>query len=186
VNNVQQLANYLQFDHLEALPYIAPPSGCKVGSLHNLLVPEDLGMRQAITQLEQHLIHQVPEATTDVDAVLPLVHHFAPHMYGREIFLPTESLVVGKLHRHSHLNVLMKGHVLVATEDGVEELIAPCVWTSKAGIKRVVYTLEEAIWLCVHPTETTDLDEIEENTIAKSYAAIGKVDPDLPLTAEGV
>jgi hypothetical protein len=48
-------------------------------------------------------------------------HHFAPGSYAREIEIPAGSRVVGKIHRHAHVNVISKGHVLVATPDGVAE-----------------------------------------------------------------
>lgn len=94
---------------------------------------------------------------------LPLTHHFAPSIYGREILLPADSLVVGKTHRHAHLNIISKGKVTVATEHGLETLEAPCSFTSPIGVKRVVYAHEDTIWTCIHPnpTDTTDLTELE-------------------------
>lgn len=100
----------------------------------------------------------------------PLTHHFAPGAYGREILLPKDSLVVGKIHKHAHLNMLMKGKVSVATEHGVAHLTAPMVFTSQPGTKRVVYAHEDSIWVTVHVTNQTDLDAIEEEMIAPSYA----------------
>ena len=50
-------------------------------------------------------------------------------------------------------------------------LEAPQVMCSKAGTKRVVYTHTDTIWTTVHLTESTDLEEIEEQIIAKNYEA---------------
>ena len=54
-----------------------------------------------------------------------LKHYFAPKSekygcstYAREIFLPKGSFVVGKIHRHQHLNIISKGKVKVFTEFG--------------------------------------------------------------------
>ena len=37
---------------------------------------------------------------------LPLKHTFTTGVYSREIFLPKGSIVVGKIHRHDHLNFI--------------------------------------------------------------------------------
>lgn len=100
----------------------------------------------------------------------PLTHHFAPGSYGREIALPAGSLVVGKIHREAHLNMLMQGRVSVATEDGVETFAAPRVFVSSPGTKRVVYAHEDSIWVTVHVTADTDLAVIEQQMIAPTYA----------------
>lgn len=99
----------------------------------------------------------------------PLRHHFAPGMYGREILLPKGVLVVGKIHKHAHLNMIMSGSVAVATEEGVHHYRGPVVLVSQAGTKRVVYALEDTIWVTVHLTNSQDLAVIEEEIIAKSY-----------------
>lgn len=94
-----------------------------------------------------------------------LTHHFAPKVYAREMFLPKENIIIGKTHRHSHLNIIQSGKVKVLTEEGVKEFVGPCVFTSCAGTKRSVYTLEDTIWITIHVTDETDLLKIEEEII---------------------
>jgi hypothetical protein len=100
-------------------------------------------------------------------------HHFAPGQYAREIELPVGAVVVGKIHKHAHVNVISKGRVLVFTEgEGVLDLKAPLTFISSPGTKRVVYVLRPAIWTTVHVTDKTDLAEIETEIIAPSYEAL--------------
>jgi hypothetical protein len=100
----------------------------------------------------------------------PLTHKFSPGIYVREIFIPKGMCVVGKIHKHDHPNILLKGEVLVATEfAGSERLKAPLSMISKAGTKRIVYAVEDSVWITIHPTQETDLGKIEEEVIAKSY-----------------
>lgn len=100
----------------------------------------------------------------------PVKHHFAPGLYAREIFMPKGSTVVGKIHKHAHINTISVGHVRVTTEqDGSQEFKAPHTFTSKAGTKRAVYMIEDTIWTTYHPTEETDLKEIEQHVIAPSF-----------------
>jgi len=107
----------------------------------------------------------------DADKVCPLVHHFAPGLYAREILLPAGSVVVGKIHRHAHINTISRGRVTVATEFGTEELVGPCTFVSTPGTKRVVVAHEDTIWTTYHPTEENDLGLIEQQVIAPTFEA---------------
>lgn len=100
----------------------------------------------------------------------PLKHTFAPGVYVREIFIPKGTVVVGKIHKHSHPNFLMSGEVVVVTESGGREnLKAPMSMISKAGTKRIVFAVEDTVWITVHATDEVDLLKIEDHVIAKSY-----------------
>lgn len=132
--------------------------------------------REQILELQRAMLDMLqidgdvmPQA--DADKVCPLVHHFAPGLYAREILLPAGSVVVGKIHRHAHINTISRGRVTVATEFGTEELIGPCTFVSIPGTKRVVVAHEDTIWTTYHPTEETDLSVIEDQVIAPSFAA---------------
>lgn len=109
------------------------------------------------------------DAKIDGDKVCPVTHHFAPGLYAREIFMPAGVCVVGKIHKHAHVNNISAGRVLVTTEFGKEELCAPYQFVSKPGTKRAVLVLEDCIWTTYHPTEETDLAKIEDFVIAKNY-----------------
>ncbi len=100
---------------------------------------------------------------------LSVIHHFAPGNYAREIFHPKGVVVIGKIHRHAHVNVISQGEVHVITEDGTVRRKAPCTFISEPGTKRCVYALEDTVWTTIHPTHETDLEKIEEEIIAPSY-----------------
>jgi hypothetical protein len=102
----------------------------------------------------------------------PLKHSFSDGIYVREIFLPAGTMLTGKIHKHAHPNFLMSGKVEVITEGGgYETLQGPVAMMSKAGTKRAVNVLEDAVWITVHhnPTNTQDLKELEKIVIADSY-----------------
>lgn len=102
---------------------------------------------------------------------LPLKHTFTTGIYSREIFLPKDSIVVGKIHRHDHLNFISRGRVTVLTKDGLQTIIGPCTMISSAGTKRAVYAHDDTVWTTIHanPDNETDLDRLEEFIIAKNY-----------------
>jgi hypothetical protein len=132
------------------------------------VIQKNESVRRIIVQLESN-IRQYNQEHQLAEPDCPLSHVFAPGAYARTIFIPKDTLLVGKIHKHAHLNMLMQGRVSVATEEGPIVLEAPRVMSSKAGTKRVVYTHTDTIWTTVHLTDSTDLEEIEEQIIAKTY-----------------
>lgn len=132
---------------------------------HVAALPRDT-VRGAIREM-QDILTTLDDKTAEAGA--PVRHIFAPGCYAREMTLPEGYLVVGKLHRHAHLNFITAGKVRVLTEFGSEEFTAPYTFVSEPGTKRVVLVLEDCIWTTVHPTTSTDLAEIEREVIAQEY-----------------
>lgn len=96
----------------------------------------------------------------------PLFHRFAPGIYLREIHMPADTIIVGKVHRTEHFNVLVKGACLIVHDDGSsEELRAPMTFVSKAGVQKVLLILEDMIWMTVHPTDETDIPTLEATLV---------------------
>jgi hypothetical protein len=98
-------------------------------------------------------------------------HYFAPGVYGRMIHMPAGLCVVGKIHKHAHLNIITRGVVRVVTEFGEDTFVGPKVWVSEPGTKRAVYVIEDTDWMTVHhnPSDTQDIREIESEVIAQSF-----------------
>ncbi len=94
-------------------------------------------------------------------------HYFAPGMYGRKFFMPAGMLVVGKIHRHAHLMMVLKGKATVITEFGKEEVEAGYVSVSQPGAKRVVLAHEDTLFMTVHVNadNSEDLADIEKEHI---------------------
>lgn len=105
----------------------------------------------------------------------PLTHHFAPSVYGREMLIPAGGVIVGKIHRHAHLNVVIRGKAKVVTEFGEKIVNGGDVFVSEPGTKRAVYAIEDTVWLTIHPnqSDTQDLKQIEDYVIAPNYDALG-------------
>jgi hypothetical protein len=112
-----------------------------------------------------------------------LKHHFTPVdekygccTYAREMFIPKGTVIIGKIHRHQHLNFISKGKVAVFTEFGEKHFEAPCTFISEVGLKRAVYAEEDTIWTTVHLTahnEESELEEIEKEVISPTYEELG-------------
>lgn len=119
--------------------------------------------RGCILDLEQAMLN-IPEQVE-----LPVVHHFANNVYGREMFIPAGVTLVGKLHIHPCITVVAQGCILVATEFGADVYTAPDVWVSVPGSKRAIHAEQDTVLITFHPCESHDLNEIEERLIAPSY-----------------
>jgi len=128
----------------------------------------NLVMREKILTLQDRMMAYVKEHP-DAEPELPLRHTFAPGAYARQMFIPGGTLVVGKIHKHAHLNLLMMGIAVVATEDGIHTYAAPYVFTSLPGTKRVVLAMRDLIWVTVHLTELTDPEAIVEEMTVPTY-----------------
>ena len=128
-----------------------------------------LQFEKAIKTVDSEKYHVYTDKNSE--KVCPLTHSFSSGIYVREIFIPAGMFVVGKIHKHDHPNFLLKGEVIVVTEEGTEELVAPMSMISKAGTKRALYAKTDLLWITIHlnPTDTQDLDELEEEIIAQSY-----------------
>ena len=106
----------------------------------------------------------------EVEKVNPLKHLFADGCYIREIFNPANELIITKIHKITHPFFLVEGEMSILTEDGVTHLKAPHNGITLAGTKRVVYTHTDCRFITVHVTSSTDLQEIENEVIAKDFS----------------
>lgn len=100
---------------------------------------------------------------------IPIAHHFSKGVYARQMTMPKNSLIVGKIHKFENLNILSKGEVTVLSIDGMFRVKAPYTVVSSPGVKRLMFAHEETVWTTILGTGEKDVDKIEEDFIAKSY-----------------
>ena len=113
-------------------------------------------------------LQKMLEASATHDFSGGLKHTFSEGAVARELLLPAGSLVVGKVHRFGHLNIVSRGRVTVWTTDGRHDIDAtqhPVTFVSTPGTKRVVYTHETAVWTVIHLTSETDIARLEAEEI---------------------
>ena len=124
-------------------------------------------IRAAISSLEA-AVGKLPQIE------FSLKHTFTTGVYCREIFIPKGSVIVGKIHRHDHLNFISKGDVTVLTKDGLRRIKGPCTMVSSAGTKRALYAHADTIWTTIHanPTNETDIEKLEAYIVAETYEAL--------------
>ena len=122
-----------------------------------LLQTIEMPGREKITFLERKMA-KLPQVE------LGLSHYFKNGMYAREMRVPKGTFISGKIHSTGTIGVLAQGSMRVWGEDGVMKTVAaPYIHTAEPGFKRVGLATEDVVWVTVHRTDSTDLDQIEED-----------------------
>lgn len=97
-----------------------------------------------------------------------VVHHFGPGVCIREVFMPAGTLAIGHKQKFDHLNVMLRGKVMVANDDGTTQILtAPVIFTGKAG-RKIGYVMEDMVWQNIYPTNIKDADAVEAFFVEKS------------------
>ena len=124
---------------------------------------QDLTLRDAsIDALEAAITADLPPVE------IPVKDYFSKGVYAREIFIPKGTVITGKIHKFTNLNIMSQGEMSVLTEDGIKRVKAPFTIVSPPGTRRVAYAHEDTIWTTIHGTEKTDVDEIEAEFVAQT------------------
>ena len=105
-------------------------------------------------------------AKNPIDA--PVKHNFSEGVYVREIFMPKGMLIIGKVHKTRHLNILQSGRCTVWTPLRRFQVVGPCTFESFEGEQKIVYMHEDTVWSTVHVTDETDLAKIEDKCVAST------------------
>jgi quercetin dioxygenase-like cupin family protein len=98
-------------------------------------------------------------------------HHFSAGVYAKETLIPAGQVLVQHKHKFNHLSILASGSIELMV-DGERKIIhAPACLTIEADKHHGVKSLTDVVWYCIHATECTDIDEIDEVLIAPSDQA---------------
>lgn len=92
-------------------------------------------------------------------------HYFSEGMYCRELLVPADTILVGKVHKKEHFCLLVKGDMTVLGEGERKTLSAPCIFVSKPGAKRAGYAHNDCVFITIHRTDETDMETIEQELI---------------------
>jgi len=125
--------------------------------------------REKISDLEQAIIDAGNTTGEVMHKANPVKHTFAGGCYIREIYNPAHELIVTKIHKKEHPFFLMKGEMSILTEEGIQNIKAPYQGVTKPGTKRAIYTHEECIFITVHATENTTIEDVEDEVVCTKY-----------------
>lgn len=131
-------------------------------------------LEQAMTQMEgSYGMQEFNEGRVN--------HHHATGVYGRELFIPAGQVIVSKIHKGQTLNIIAAGTISVISEMGYHTYHAPYVFVSDPFTKRVVISHTDTMWITAHGTDKTNLDDIEEEIIAKDFSELELIESEVEL-----
>lgn len=93
------------------------------------------------------------------------LHFLSDGTYTRALPIKGGQFVVGKRHRKGHVTILVRGDATIITEQGQERVRGPRIWVDEPGVKRALYTHADCIFVTVHATNATTLEDIEADLI---------------------
>jgi hypothetical protein len=92
-------------------------------------------------------------------------HYFHGGMYCREVFREADVLIVGAVHKKEHFYLIVSGTVAITTDDGVQEVTGPYLFSSKPGTKRAVYAITDALCMTFHRVESSNVEDAEAELV---------------------
>lgn len=102
-----------------------------------------------------------------IEIDLGVVHHFSSGVYARQMRLPSGHFAVTHAHEYDHLSILASGRVLVEVDGLITDLVAPACIEIKAGKNHRITAMQDSTWFCIHATDETDVERIDEVLIGR-------------------
>jgi hypothetical protein len=91
-----------------------------------------------------------------------LKHILAGGVYIKTYFVPRGAKIWTKQFAEDHVSILGQGSVILEGPDGKAKFAAPAHCNIPANSRIGVIALEDSVWYCIHPTEETDLDVLND------------------------
>ena len=102
-------------------------------------------------------------------------HHFSDGLYAKEMTLKKGYIATSHSHKYSHLSILAKGDVYVRVNGVISYYMAPACIEIKAEEIHEIQALSDVVWYCIHATDETDINKIDEVLIKECEPCLGQV-----------
>jgi len=91
-----------------------------------------------------------------------ILHHFGGGTYAKEMQVPAGMVVEKHMHDFTHLSILASGKAAVTIDGKTQTITGPHCLTVEAGKQHTIFAITNLVWYCVHATECTDADEVDQ------------------------
>jgi len=119
-------------------------------------------VRESMIEFEKALL-ELPQIKLEAK------HYFGGGMYARELVMPKDSAVTGKIHIKEHICIISYGDVTVRSDDEIVRLKGPCTFVGKPGSKRALFMHEETMWTAIHTTDKLTVEDAEAELVTNDY-----------------
>jgi len=135
-------------------------------------VPDTVMMKSIPTDYIEDVelaLFTTPDSIKEVNNELPIVETLKDGVYTRTLLMPKGYLIIGMKHRDASFNHMHTGRLYLIEEDKEDkELIAPYAYVSPAGLRKVLYILEDTIWTNIMFTDLKTIEEARDYNYIKS------------------
>ena len=86
------------------------------------------------------------------------------------VFFPAGVTVVGSMHRHENMNIMVCGDMTITTDGEAKRITvtdAPLFIVSPPGTKRAAHVHADTYWISLHPTDEKEIEEVEKRFIVE-------------------
>lgn len=125
----------------------------------------------AVNQTHKDNVMVLENALLELDNIeLEVNHIFSNGVYAREMHVPANVTLTGRVHRYPCINVISQGDLVASTDEGIYNISAPYSFVSGAGVKKAIHALTDSVWTTFHPWDgEEDLTKIEDHFTVSSY-----------------
>ena len=95
-------------------------------------------------------------------AVSKVKHIQADNVYVKSTFVPKNVKFYTKRTNDNHVAILAFGELVVEDGDKKSRLLAPANYVIPANSRVAIYTLTDCVFYCVHATQETDLEVLDQ------------------------
>lgn len=97
---------------------------------------------------------------------IPVIHRYSDGIYAREITIPRDTFLTGRIYKDDHFDVMVSGDITVSSDEGTKRLTGFNLFQGKRGKKRAGYAHEDTRWItfCACP-ELPDDDYLDYLTV---------------------
>lgn len=113
-----------------------------------------------------HLAQSIARDLPPVDC--PVLNHFSPGVYARELRIPAGTIVVGAIHKFENMLLMIQGVCEIRGDGEPRTVRAPQIWVSAPGTQRSVLAITDCVFVSVHGTDKRDVNEIRAEFIAEN------------------
>jgi hypothetical protein len=99
-------------------------------------------------------------------------HFFSQGLYAKKMIIPAGTQIPTHQHVYDHLSILAQGRVRVTVGKVTQEYVAPTAIEIKKELAHTIQATEDSVWFCVHATQETDIDKIDQSLIQEKHSAV--------------
>lgn len=97
-----------------------------------------------------------------IEIDLKIEHFFSGREYAKKMELPAGHYAESHAHEYDHLSILAAGHVVVTLDGEKQSYVGPTCITIKAGATHRIDAITDSVWFCVHATDETDPEKVDQ------------------------